>query len=98
GEIAADQWLAAGEPHVAHAHLRKQRHQPRDLLEGEDLRALEPRQALGGHAVLAAEVAAVGDRHPEVPDVAAMAVAQLPARWSRAQWFRRHPLRVALPR
>ena len=36
--------------------------------------ALEPRQALGGHAVLAAEVAAVGDRDAHVADVAAVTV------------------------
>ena len=32
-------------------------------------RALEPRQALGGHAVLAAEVAAVGDRDAQVAEI-----------------------------
>ena len=34
----------------------------------EDLGALEPGQPLGRHAVLAAEVAAVGDRDPQVGD------------------------------
>ena len=50
------------------------RDQPLDLLEGEDLVALEPRQPLGRHAVLTAEVAAVGDRDAQVADVAAVAV------------------------
>ena len=36
--------------------------------------ALQPRQALGGHAVLAAEVAAVGDGDAHVADGAAVAV------------------------
>jgi hypothetical protein len=99
-EVAADQRLAAGEPDVADAHLGKQGHQARDLLEGEDLGALEPGQALGGHAVLAAEVAAVGDRDPQVSDVATVAVSQrLPgASGSLAERFRNHPSRVALPR
>ena len=35
-----------------------------DLLEAQHRRALEPRQPLRGHAVLAAEVAAVCDREP----------------------------------
>ena len=40
----------------------------------QHLGALEPGQALRGHAVLAAEVAAVGDRDPQVRDAPAMAV------------------------
>ena len=51
-------------------------HQPLDLLEAQHLRALQPRQPLGGHAVLAAEVAAVGDRHAQVLDAPAVAVDQ----------------------
>ena len=42
----------------------------------EDLGAVEPGQALGRHAVLAAEVAAVGDGDPQVADQAAVTVAQ----------------------
>ena len=45
-----------------------------DLLESQDLGALEPRQPLGRHAVLAAEVAAVGDRYAQVPDLASVTV------------------------
>src|SRR5262249_56859024 len=45
-----------------------------DLLEREQVGALEPGKAFGRHAVLAAEVAAVGDGDPEVADQAAMAV------------------------
>ena len=51
--------------------------EPRDLLVAEDVVAVQPRQALGGHAVLAAEVAAVGDRDADVADVAPVAVDQL---------------------
>ena len=75
-KLAADERLAAGEAHVRDAHRHEQAHEPLDLLEGEDLGPVEPRQALGGHAVLAAEVAAVGDRDPQVADQAAVAVAQ----------------------
>ena len=48
--------------------------EPLDLLEVQDVVALEPRQPLGGHAVLAAEVAAVGDRHAQIADPAAVPV------------------------
>ena len=47
-----------------------------DLLEGQNLGAFKPGQALGRHAVLAAEVAAVGDRHAQIADQAAVAVAE----------------------
>jgi hypothetical protein len=71
---AARERLAAGQAQVGHAHVGQQRDQALDLLEREDLLALEPRQPLGGHAVLAAEVAAVGDRQAHVCDPPAMAV------------------------
>ena len=80
-ELAPDQRLAAGQPHVVDAHGREQADHAGDLLEGQDLRALEPRQPVGGHAVLAAEVAAVGDRHPQIADQTAVSV---------AQWLERH--------
>ncbi len=67
GSRAAHQRLAAGQAHVARRPSpTKQPHQPLDLLEAEDLGALEPRQAVGGHAVLAAEVAAVGDGDAQI--------------------------------
>ena len=51
--------------------------EPLDLLVGEQRIAVEPRQALGGHAVLAAEVAAVRDGDPDVADGASVAVGEL---------------------
>jgi hypothetical protein len=75
-QLTAHERLAAREPHVAHAHRRQQRDEPGDLLEAQDLVSLEPGQARGGHAVLAAEVAAVGDRDAHVADQAAVAVAE----------------------
>ena len=73
-EVAAHERLAAGQAQVGHAHARHQPHDALDLLEAEDLVALEPGQAVGGHAVLAAEVAAVGDRDAQVGDAAAVPV------------------------
>ena len=73
-ELTAHEWLAAGETHVADAHRREPPDQSGDLLEAQDRLALEPRQTLGGHAVLAAEVTAVGDRHPQIADGAAMSI------------------------
>ena len=75
-EVAAHERLAAGQPHVADAHRRQHAHDPRDLLEAQDLVALEPRQPLGRHAVLAAEVAAVGDRDAHVADQSSMPILQ----------------------
>jgi hypothetical protein len=75
-EVTAHERLAAGEAHVADAHRRQQRDHALELLEAQHLVALEPRQSLGRHAVLAAEVAAVGDRHAQVADVPAVAVDQ----------------------
>ena len=59
-----------------HTHARKQRNQPCDLLEAQHLGAIEPGQALRRHAVLAAEVAAIGDRHAQIGNASAVAVNQ----------------------
>ena len=63
------------------AHVGEQADQTRDLLEGQNFGAFEPGQPLGGHAVLAAEVAAVGDRHAQVADQTAVTV---------SEWLKRH--------
>src|SRR6185503_14477984 len=75
-EIAPHERLAACEPDVADAHRDEQPHQALDLLEAQDLLAVEPRQALGGHAVLAAEIASIRDGDAQIPDHATMAVPQ----------------------
>ncbi len=75
-KLPAHQWFAAGETHVVNTHTRKQSDQPGDLLESQDLCALEPGQAVGRHAVLTAKVAAIGDRHAQIGDATAMAVKQ----------------------
>ncbi len=59
--------LTSGEPDGVDAvALDEQPRDPLDLLEREHLVTTEPRHALLGHAVGAAEVAAVGDRDPQV--------------------------------
>ena len=69
-QVAAQQRLAAGEPHLRDALVRERCGQPRDLLEREQLGAWQERvvvaEDLLRHAVGAAEVAAVGDRDPQV--------------------------------
>ena len=69
GQVRAHGGLAAGDPHrlepeALHAHP----HDAGLLLVGEQLVAVEPGHALLGHAVGAAEIAAVGDRQPQVGD------------------------------
>ena len=76
GEVPPHERLASGQPDVVDAHRGQQRDHSGDLLEAEDLLAFEPRQALGRHAVLAAEVAAVRDRDANVADKSAVAVAE----------------------
>ncbi len=79
-QVAADQRLAAGDPELVDAEPHEDRRQPRDLLERQDLLAGQEREVaaedLGGHAVRAPEVAAVGDRDPQVTQRAAEAVRQ----------------------
>jgi hypothetical protein len=76
GELPADQWLAPGQPQIADAHRREQPNQPLDLLEGQDLGAIEPGEPVGWHAVLAAEVAAIHHRDAQVLDQPAVPVAK----------------------
>ena len=67
-DVAPDQGLAAGEPDLAHAEIDEGRGQPVELLQGEQL-GLGQEGHLLGHAVDAAEIAAVGDRQPDVGDL-----------------------------
>ena len=82
--VRAHQRLAAGQPdRLEPEALHAQPHHPGDLLVGEHLRAREPAHTLGRHAVGAPEVAAVGDRDPEVLDHTPVAVDQRPRRRRR---------------
>jgi hypothetical protein len=87
GEVPADQRLAAGEAHLLDPQGGHQADQPLDLLEAEELVALEPGHPLGRHAVLAAEVAAVRYGDAQVGDPAPVPVVQ---GFSIHRW-RHHP-------
>ena len=69
--------LAAGEPHLPDAEpLHADRDQPHDLVVGQRLLGGQPVEALGRHAVVASQVAPVGQRDPQVRGHAAEAVRQ----------------------
>jgi hypothetical protein len=72
-DVAADQGLAAGEADFAHAAGNEGGDDPVDLLEAQDVLFGQELHVLG-HAVDAAEIAAVGDRDAKIGDVAAVAV------------------------
>ena len=77
GQPATQQRLAAGEPDLADAELlHADAHQPDDLVVGERLLGRQPVEALGGHAVVAAQVAPVGQRDAQVGGHASVAVGQ----------------------
>jgi hypothetical protein len=69
-DVAPDQRLAAGQPQLAHAAGDEGRAQPVEFLQRQNLLLGQERHVLG-HAVDAAEVAAVGDRDAQVGDFAA---------------------------
>ncbi len=77
GQAPAQQWLSAGEPDLADAELLDtDADQADDLVVGEGLLGGQPVQALGGHAVAAAEIAAIGQRDAQVGGHAPIAVGQ----------------------
>ena len=65
-EGSSQQGLAAGQAHLRDAVTDEEPDEPEHLLVGEHLRLRHPGQALGGHAVGAAQVAAVGHRDAQV--------------------------------
>ncbi len=65
-EVAPEQRLTAGETHLVHPQVGEDVHEPVHLLEGQHVIAGQPDVLLLGHAVLTAQVAAVGDREPQV--------------------------------
>ena len=76
-QTAAQQRLAAGEAHLADPEpLDPDRDQPHDLVVGERLVGRQPVEALGRHAVVAPQVAPVGQGHAQVRGHAAEAVCQ----------------------
>ena len=73
-KLPPDQRLPARQPQVADAHRGEKPHQPLGLLEGQDLGSIEPGKPVGGHAVLAAEVAPVDHRKAQIADQPAVSV------------------------
>ena len=67
GQVRPHQGFPSGQPdaleaEALHANLGK----ALDLFEAEDLRTGQPRHALRRHAVLAAEIAPIGDRDAQI--------------------------------
>ena len=80
-EVAADQRLAAGQPELVDAEPDGRARDPGDLVEVEQLLAVEEpvvvAEDLLRHAVGATEVAPIGDRDPQVPQRPAEGVEDL---------------------
>ena len=68
GEIAAEQRLAAREPHAIHAERGEDVCEQRDLLEIEDAGARQPGVFRLRHAVVAPQIAAIRDGDPEAAE------------------------------
>src|SRR4030095_7609740 len=68
GQAAPEQRLAAGQTDLVDAEAREDVDQAPDLFEGQDVVARQPHVVLLGHAIAAAEIAAVGDREAEVAE------------------------------
>ena len=78
GQVCAYRRFTAGQSDAADAvALHEDPGESFDLLERHDLRTWQPLHALLRHAVGAAEVAAIGDRDPQVLDDAAERIDQL---------------------
>jgi hypothetical protein len=101
-EVASQQRLTAREAHLPHAEVaRPDAHEPLDLGELQRLPVGREGEALGRHAVGAAQVAAVGERDAEVGRAAAEGVEERRivgpggARSGGGTRHRRHPQRGA---
>ncbi len=80
-EMLGDQRFAAGEADAGDAESGdRDAQQPGQLVEGQQLLAGHPVQPLGGHAVRAPQIAAIGQRHPQIGGDAAVGVEQRPVR------------------
>jgi len=75
-EVAPQQRFAAGEAHLVDAEAAEHIDQPGQLLERQHVRLWQPDVVLLRHAVLAAEIAAVGHRQAQVAQRAVEMVEQ----------------------
>src|SRR5690606_29175833 len=87
-DVAPDQGLAPGQPDLAHAEVDERRAQPLQLLQREQARLRQVGHG-PGHAVHAAEVAAVGHRDPHIADAAAEGIDHHAKLRSRIRWLSR---------
>ncbi len=68
-DVLAHQRLAAGQPELAHALLDEDRAEPVELFQRQQILLRQEGHILG-HAIGAAEIAAVGDRDAQIADCA----------------------------
>ena len=66
GDVAAEQRLAAGQPDLVDAERQEDVDERARLLEVQHVLARQPDVVVLRHAVFAAQVAAIGDRQPQV--------------------------------
>ena len=70
-------WFAAGDAHLGDAELRGDAHRAQQLLLRQHIRVAPLADTLGGHAVLAAEVAKLRDGDAQIGDRAAKGIGHL---------------------
>ena len=68
GKVPPQQRLAAGEPHLVDAERDEDVDQRTDFLEMQQILARQPDVLVLRHAVLAADIAPVGDRQPQIAE------------------------------
>jgi hypothetical protein len=99
-QVLAQQRLAPGQPDLAHAMRQKLLGQPRDFLKAQQEVVRQVGVVLVehflGHAVVAAEVAAVGHADAQVAQRAAQLVAQQAIGYDGLRGYARHPRAHAL--
>jgi hypothetical protein len=79
-DVTAEQRLAARQPDPIDPHFPEELDEPANLFKRQDVLARQPEVLVLRHAVVAAQVAPVGDRQPEAPQRAAEGVED----WHRA--------------
>ena len=100
--VAADEGLAAGQTQLSHALGDEGRAQPVEFFEREQIGLGQERHVFR-HAIEAAQVAAVGDRHPQIADRPAKRVGHRARQRGgrirgRSRHFNRLPDAATLPR
>ena len=99
-DVLAQQGLAASEANLAHPVRQEQRGQPGDFFKAQQRAVRQVRVVLVehflGHAVVAAEVAAVGHADAQITQGAPPGVHQQASCWRRVQRYLGHQVGVAL--